>query len=77
MTQVHFTEPQTDQLKHFPEANCTYTSNSLGESCGCNQQIFLSENCDEAFYCSDTAVAEGEEGCSKKCGAGEVRILAR
>jgi len=54
------------------EANCTYTTNNIGECGGCNQQFFINEDCDQAFYCSTSAMAEGEEGCSKQCGEGEV-----
>ena len=55
------------------EANCTYTTNDMGE-CGCNQQFFINEDCDQAFYCS-TSATEGQDGCSKQCSDGEVRSL--
>ena len=61
----------------LPEANCTYTTNDIGECGGCNQQFFINEDCDQAFYCSTSAMAEGEEGCSKQCSEGEVRNLTK
>ena len=57
------------------EANCTYTTNDIGECGGCNQQFFINEDCDQAFYCTASAMAEGMDGCSKQCSDGEVRNL--
>ena len=62
-------------LKYGTEADCTYTTNDLGECGGCNQQFFINEECDEAFYCSTNAVAQGQEGCSLKCDGGQVKML--
>ena len=55
------------------EANCAYTTNELGECGGCNQQIFINEECDQAFYCSTNAPEE-QDGCSKQCNDGQVRM---
>ena len=55
------------------EANCAYTTNELGECGGCNQQIFINEECDQAFYCSTNA-PDGQDGCSKQCNDGQVRM---
>jgi len=54
------------------EANCTYTSNPIGDCDGCNQQIFWNEGCDQAFLCSEYAVDDGEDGCLLDCPEGEV-----
>ena len=67
-------QPRTPQALPT-EANCTYTTNPIGTCDGCNQQIFWNEGCDQAFLCSEYALAEGEDGCLMECMEGEVTIV--
>ena len=74
---LNFSQFSVDAFYYLvAEANCTYTANDIGECGGCNQQFFINEDCDRAFYCSTSAMEEGEDGCSKQCNEGEVRNLA-
>ncbi len=55
----------------FSELYCDLLNENPLGTCGCHQQIFVSPDCSEAFYCSQYA-AENMEGCHLKCPEGQI-----
>ena len=57
-----------------PDLNCTFTKNPLGDCGDCSNQIFVSEDCKESFYCTEYA-EEGTDGCHMVCEDDEIVFL--
>ncbi len=56
------------------DPQCTYTDKpfSTYEPCGCNNQVFINEDCNQAFVCM-AAIPEGQtgDGCLVECDPGQ------
>ncbi|TRY74637.1 hypothetical protein TCAL_15615, partial [Tigriopus californicus] len=61
-----------EDLPEPPELKCEFSKNPLGQCGGCEGQIFVNENCTEAFYCSFWTPEDGQEGCHKQCSGGQI-----
>lgn len=58
-----------------PELQCVFDKNPFGTCQGCEGQIFISDDCQQSFYCSDYVAEADAEGCLLTCGDNErVRV---
>ena len=53
------TMPQCDKL----------VKNPFSDVCGCNEQIYVQNDCRDAFWCSDSTT---NQGCSLSCGEDQI-----
>lgn len=55
-----------------PDLGCEFTTNPFQDQCECEGQIFIGNDCTEAFYCSQyIGDNEGAEGCHRQCPSGQ------